>query len=252
LHYSEKMDDLDRTILSPIQKAPILCPRSRRRLAVQQQFTNGQTVFISRIGLAAITDINITERQVVALALSLQIGLPVLKQRTIVENTNIHKIREQVKTENVEKLVTTVEVKERVKVSFDSETINFETNSAALKADSVKFLSTLGRFLAKNETLWGKVVIEGHTDARGSTEYNMNLSRERAAAVRKVLVKSGVPEARTQSGGYGSARPVDSRSTPLAWARNRRVEMTFSGVRDKAALSKGLETIQPARRSNTP
>ncbi len=214
------------------------------------EWTN--SLLISRIGVSAITDINIIERQVVALALSLQVGLPVLKQKTIVQNTNIHKVREQVKTENVEKIVTTVEVKERVKVLLDSESINFETNSAALKADSVKTLTALGRFLASNDTIWGRVVIEGHTDARGSTEHNMNLSRERAASVRKVLVKSGVPEARTQSGGYGSARPIDSRNTPLAWARNRRVEMTFSGVRDKAALSKGLENIQPARRGNTP
>lgn len=208
--------------------------------------------FISRVGISAITDINIIERQALALQLSLQVGFPILKQRTILENTSIHKVQEQVKTESVEKVVTKIKVKEEIKVLFDNDSINFQTNSDALSPDSIRFLTSLGNFLARNDLLWGRIIIEGHTDARGQFEHNMNLSRDRAAAVRRILVKSGIPEARTQSGGYGSARPVDPRNTPLAWARNRRVEMTFSGVRDKAALNKVIESAQTANRSNPP
>ena len=76
-----------------------------------------------------------------------------------------------------------------------------------------------------------QVVVEGHTDALGSAEYNLSLSRWRAEAVRDELIFSGVPASRIDVAWYGESRPValnrfrNGRDNPAGRARNRRVEI---------------------------
>ncbi len=77
------------------------------------------------------------------------------------------------------------------------------------------------------------LVLEGHTDSRGSDQYNMSLSDRRAAAVKAKLVADyGIPAARVSAVGYGETQPVASNETEEGRARNRRVvgEMSFSEV----------------------
>lgn len=72
-------------------------------------------------------------------------------------------------------------------------------------------------------------LIEGHTDADGSNEYNLELSRLRAEAVRSVLVAGGVPPDRIETQGYGETRPIASNSSASGKAQNRRVEIVLQG-----------------------
>lgn len=73
-----------------------------------------------------------------------------------------------------------------------------------------------------------EIIIEGHTDERGTRAYNLALGERRANAVRNYLVASGVSPARIETVSYGKERPVDPRSTEEAWARNRRAVTTIT------------------------
>lgn len=73
------------------------------------------------------------------------------------------------------------------------------------------------------------ILIEGHTDSDGSNEYNLELSRLRAEAVRSILVAGGVPSGRIETQGYGETRPIASNSTSTGKAQNRRVEIVLQG-----------------------
>lgn len=73
-----------------------------------------------------------------------------------------------------------------------------------------------------------KVSIEGHTDSTGPSEYNLGLSRRRAASVNKYLVDNGIAGDRLQTEGFGEERPVASNETREGRAQNRRVELQVS------------------------
>jgi outer membrane protein OmpA-like peptidoglycan-associated protein len=70
-----------------------------------------------------------------------------------------------------------------------------------------------------------KIRVEGHTDSRGSDDYNLDLSTRRAASVRNYLIeKDGVPAERLVSEGFGETRPIAPNETKKGRAENRRVE----------------------------
>lgn len=66
------------------------------------------------------------------------------------------------------------------------------------------------------------VLIEGHTDERGTSEYNLSLGDLRAAAAKRYLMAQGIPAARMVTISYGKERPVCADHTEACWARNRR------------------------------
>jgi outer membrane protein OmpA-like peptidoglycan-associated protein len=112
------------------------------------------------------------------------------------------------------------------------EPIFFDFNKATIQARSEPLLNEMANLIRTRPDL-GVIAIEGYTDSRGSAKYNLKLSRERAAAVRSVLIKSGVAEDRLTSDGFGSARPVEDNKTDAGRAKNRRVEFHF-GVQAQA------------------
>ena len=75
----------------------------------------------------------------------------------------------------------------------------------------------------------GTVVVEGHTDDRGTREHNQKLSEERARAVVDYLVDKGLPSDRLSSRGLGFDQPVAMNETATGRAQNRRTEFLFSG-----------------------
>ncbi|MNY60164.1 Peptidoglycan-associated lipoprotein precursor [compost metagenome] len=70
-----------------------------------------------------------------------------------------------------------------------------------------------------------RVVLEGHTDERGTREYNMALGERRAKAVQRYLVLQGVSPAQLELVSYGEERPVATGNDEQSWAQNRRVEL---------------------------
>ncbi len=113
-------------------------------------------------------------------------------------------------------------LKKRMKFTFRN--INFDLNKATIKPESYPILDSLGMIMVQNPSIIVK--ISGHTDTRGSSRYNMRLSRRRAYAVKMYIVKHfNIPKSRIISRGYGESRPlVYPERTESDYAKNRRVE----------------------------
>ncbi len=101
--------------------------------------------------------------------------------------------------------------------------IHFETASATILPDSFPVLTEIAQFLIANPDI-KQIRIEGHTDNHGGADYNLDLSKRRAASVRTWLSEHGVDASRTQSEGYGLTLPVASNESEEGRAQNRRVE----------------------------
>ncbi len=99
--------------------------------------------------------------------------------------------------------------------------IYFDFNSAALRAESRSALDEILAFHRANPQQ--AIVIEGHTDNVGGSEYNVALSQRRAQAVVAELLRMGARAARFQAVGYGAAQPVTDNDSDAGRARNRRV-----------------------------
>jgi OOP family OmpA-OmpF porin len=105
-----------------------------------------------------------------------------------------------------------------------TERIFFEYDSSVIKADSFSLLDELAETLNAHPEI-RLIEIQGHTDDQGDDDYNLNLSRERAEAVRTYLTTHGrVDASRLIARGYGESRPLQPNTSPEAQATNRRVE----------------------------
>jgi peptidoglycan-associated lipoprotein len=78
-----------------------------------------------------------------------------------------------------------------------------------------------------------RIRLEGHTDERGSVEYNQALGMRRAQSVLDWMAQNGIPAARFQSTSFGEERPLVNRSDEEAWAMNRRVEFIITAGADR-------------------
>lgn len=115
------------------------------------------------------------------------------------------------------------------------ENVLFETNSATLKPESFPVLNEVGEILVKWPQL--KIEIGGHTDAQGTDEYNLDLSRRRAQSVLDYLTErfGSIKAGQYTVKGYGEAQPVATNDTREGRAKNRRVEFK---VLNKEVLKK--------------
>lgn len=101
--------------------------------------------------------------------------------------------------------------------------IQFDFNSANVRAESQQALANLARALNSADLADFKFAVEGHTDAKGRADYNLKLSEQRAMAVRSFLASEGVDPARLLASGKG-ASDLANPAQPYA-AENRRVRI---------------------------
>ena len=99
--------------------------------------------------------------------------------------------------------------------------VNFDTNSANIKADSYGELDRFVEFLKAVPSAHGE--LEGHTDSVGSDAYNLRLSQQRAESVKAYAVNKGINAGRLNAKGYGETQPVADNKTADGRAQNRRV-----------------------------
>lgn len=116
------------------------------------------------------------------------------------------------------------DVKRKMDVIFQN--LLFATNSANIDPTSLDDLDELVTIMSDDEDL--RLSIEGHTDNRGNNEYNLELSRLRAEAVKQYLVNGGISVSRIKAVGYGETRPITTNDTANGRLKNRRVELNIS------------------------
>lgn len=102
------------------------------------------------------------------------------------------------------------------------ETIRFEYDSSELQESARGILAKNAAYLKKNSDL--EVLSEGHTDERGTVEYNIALGQKRAQSVRKYYISLGLSPKRLGSLSYGKEKAACADSTEDCWSQNRRVE----------------------------
>jgi peptidoglycan-associated lipoprotein len=103
--------------------------------------------------------------------------------------------------------------------------IYFDFDSSEIRGEGTSILAAHAKHLANNQTL--RVRLEGHTDERGSREYNIGLGERRAQAVRRALMLQGATDRQLATVSYGEERPAAAGSDESAWTQNRRVEIVY-------------------------
>lgn len=112
-----------------------------------------------------------------------------------------------------------------VGVTVRLKNIYFDFDKTTLKKESFVELNKVVDFLKQNPSV--EIQIEGHTDSKGSDEYNLNLSQGRSQSVVDYIISQGIDGNRLRAQGYGESKPIDTNDTDAGRANNRRVEFTI-------------------------
>jgi peptidoglycan-associated lipoprotein len=104
--------------------------------------------------------------------------------------------------------------------------VHFDYDQSDLRTDDRAILDAKIPILQANPAV--KIRVAGHTDERGSDEYNLALGQRRAATVKRYLMEHGVADARIETISYGEERPVAQGSDEAAYAQNRRAEFEIT------------------------
>ncbi|MCU0691216.1 MAG: OmpA family protein [Polyangiaceae bacterium] len=100
--------------------------------------------------------------------------------------------------------------------------IHFAYNKDAIRPESYPVVDAVAEILQRNTKI--QIEVQGHTDSRGSKQYNQGLSERRAHAVMRALVQRGIDQSRLRAKGYGLDRPIVPNDTDPNRALNRRVQ----------------------------
>ena len=103
--------------------------------------------------------------------------------------------------------------------------VYFDFDSYTVRADGKPVVETHSSYLTKNTSR--KILIQGNTDERGGTEYNLALGQKRAEAVRKSMNSLGVSDAQMEAVSLGEEKPKATGSDEAAWAENRRADIVY-------------------------
>ncbi|MDD3342601.1 MAG: OmpA family protein [Sulfurospirillaceae bacterium] len=104
--------------------------------------------------------------------------------------------------------------------------VKFDFDKSTVKPEFMAEIQKVADFMKQNPGY--SVVLEGHTDSKGSDAYNMKLSAERAKSVAKALGTLGVSSAKVTTEAYGESKPIATNDTDAGRAENRRVDAKFN------------------------
>ena len=103
--------------------------------------------------------------------------------------------------------------------------VYFDYDSYSVKDEFRPVLEAHAKYLNANKGR--KVIIQGNTDDRGGTEYNLALGQKRAEAVRKALALLGVSDAQLEAVSFGKEKPKALGNDEAAWTENRRADIAY-------------------------
>jgi peptidoglycan-associated lipoprotein len=119
-------------------------------------------------------------------------------------------------------------VTEANKAYLAKRVVHFDYDSSDLSTEDYQTLQAHAQFLLANAN--SKLALTGHTDERGTREYNMALGERRAKAVQSYLITNGVNATQLEAVSYGKEMPVNAGHNEAAWKENRRVELNYEAV----------------------
>lgn len=105
--------------------------------------------------------------------------------------------------------------------------VYFDYDKYEIKPEYKDLVAAHAKFLVDNRQF--KMLIQGHTDERGSREYNIALGQKRADAVKKALVLLGAREDQVESVSLGEEKPSCVDASEACWSKNRRGDMLYNG-----------------------
>lgn len=108
---------------------------------------------------------------------------------------------------------------------YQQRSVYFGFDEFSVSSEYTPVIERHGKYLSANPAL--HVRIEGNTDERGSSEYNLALGQKRAEAVRQALKVFGVKDAQMEATSWGKERPKASGHDESAWAQNRRADVQY-------------------------
>ena len=103
--------------------------------------------------------------------------------------------------------------------------VYFDFDSYVVKDEFKPVIEAHSQYLIKNTDR--KIVIQGNTDERGGSEYNLALGQKRAEAVRRALNLLGVADSQIEAVSFGKEKPKATGSNEAAWAENRRADIAY-------------------------
>ncbi|WP_019612056.1 peptidoglycan-associated lipoprotein Pal [Thioalkalivibrio sp. AKL7] len=107
--------------------------------------------------------------------------------------------------------------------------VYFDFDRDEVKSEYMPMLEAHAAYLSQNSG--ARLRLEGHTDERGTREYNLALGERRAQSVRRVLNLNGASDDQLEVISYGEEMPVAFQQNEEAWAKNRRVELVYESRR---------------------
>ena len=147
-----------------------------------------------------------------------------VEQPSMVEESSLEDADAELEQERLRKEAEARELRAE-KIKFMYEDVYFKKGSAALTPEAKELLIRKAEWLHKHPEI--NVVIEGHTDERGSKEFNIAFGDRRAGAVKSFLIKEGIARERLNAVSFGKEKPIDARRTEEAKAKNRRVHFVI-------------------------
>ena len=103
--------------------------------------------------------------------------------------------------------------------------VYFDFDNFSVKKDYVALIERHGKFLAANSQV--AIRVEGNTDERGGSEYNLALGQKRAEAVSRDLKTFGVKDGQVEPVSFGKEKPKAQGHDEAAWAQNRRADLAY-------------------------
>ncbi|HEX5791796.1 MAG TPA: peptidoglycan-associated lipoprotein Pal [Rheinheimera sp.] len=134
--------------------------------------------------------------------------------------------QETVQVETVEQVVSPAEqMRQKLEALRQENTIYFDFDKATVRPEFIETLQAHGAFLTANPSV--RITVEGHSDERGTPEYNIALGERRAQAVVQYLQNIGVSAGQISTVSYGEEKPVDMSRSEAGFAKNRRAVLVY-------------------------
>ena len=134
--------------------------------------------------------------------------------------------QETVQVETVSQAVSPAEqLRQKLEALRQENTIYFDFDKATVRPEFIETLQAHGAFLTANPSV--RVTVEGHTDERGTPEYNIALGERRAVSVVQYLQNLGVSAGQISTVSYGEEKPADTSRGEAGFAKNRRAVLVY-------------------------